>query len=85
MPTFWQGENIIHFAAFKNHIGLFPGEVKRVPFKQRLKGYETTKGSIHFSLDKPVDYDLIADITSFRVLESSKTLVRKQKVSQVDP
>ena len=79
MPTFWQGENLIHFAAFKNHIGLFPGEVNRIPFKQRLKGYVTTKGSIHFPLDKPVDYDLIADITRFRVLESSKTIARKQK------
>ena len=79
MPTFWQRENLIHFAAFKNHIGLFPGEVNRIPFKQRLKGYETTKGSIHFPLDKPIDCDLITDITHFRVLESSKAMAKKQK------
>jgi len=67
MPTFWQGENLIHFAVFKHHIGIFPGNLARLPFKQRLKGYETTKGSIHLPLDKPIDYELIADITRFRV------------------
>ena len=67
MPTFWQGENLIHFAVFKHHIGIFPGDLTRLPFKQRLKSYETTKGSIHFPLDKPIDYKLIADITRYRV------------------
>ena len=67
MPTFWQGENLIHFAVFKKHISIFPGALDRIPFKRRLKGYETTKGSIHFPLGKPVDFDLIADITRFRV------------------
>ena len=67
MPTFWQGENLIHFAVFKKHIGIFPGDLNHIPFKQKLKNYKTTKGSIHFPLDKPVDYKLIADITQFRV------------------
>jgi uncharacterized protein YdhG (YjbR/CyaY superfamily) len=66
MPTFWQGENLIHFAAFKKHIGIFPGELSQLPFKQRLKNYKTTKGAIHFPFDKPIDYELIADIACFR-------------------
>ena len=68
MPTFWQGENLIHFAVFKNHIGIYPGDLNRLPFKQKLSGYKTTKGAIQFPLDKPIDYDLIAEITKFRVL-----------------
>ena len=72
MPTFWQNENLIHFAVFKHHIGLFPGDLTRLPFKQRLKGYETTKGSIHFPLGEPIDYDLIADITRYRVSAARK-------------
>ena len=67
MPTFWQGENLIHFAAFKKHIGIYPGDLGRLPFADKLSGYKTSKGAIQFPLDKPVDYKLIADITKFRV------------------
>ena len=67
MPTFWQGENLIHFAAFKNHIGIYPGGLDQLPFKQKLSGYKTTKGAIQLPLDKPVNYNLIAEITKFRV------------------
>ena len=72
MPTFWQGENLIHFAVFKKHIGIFPGDLSKLPFGERLSGYTTTKGSIHFPLDKPIDYDLIADITMFRLKQRNK-------------
>ena len=67
MPTFWQGENLIHFAAFKKHIGIYPGDLSHIPFLQKLSGYKTTKGAIQFPLDKPIDYELIAEITKFRV------------------
>ena len=73
MPTFWQktaisrGENLIHFAAFKRHIGIYPGDLSRIPFQERLAGYRRTKGAIQFAYDKPIDYELIADITRWRV------------------
>ena len=67
MPTFWQGENIIHFAAFKKHIGIYPGDLSRLPFGEKLSVYKTTKGAIQLPLDKPIDYDLIAEITKYRV------------------
>lgn len=67
MPTFWQGENLIHFAAFKNHFGIYPGDLSLAPFKDRLANYRTTKGAIQFPYDKPVDYDLIRDITLWRL------------------
>jgi len=67
MPTFWQGENLIHFAVFKKHIGIYPGDLTESPFEERLSGYRRTKGAIQFPLDKPIDYEFIADITKWRV------------------
>jgi uncharacterized protein YdhG (YjbR/CyaY superfamily) len=67
MPTFWQGENIVHFAAFKKHIGLFPGGEAVGVFADRLEGYKTSKGTIQFPLEKPIDHNLITDIVRWRV------------------
>lgn len=67
MPTFWKGENLIHFAAFKNHLGIYPGDLSLAPFEDRLEGYRRTKGAIQFPYDKPIDFELIADITRWRV------------------
>jgi uncharacterized protein YdhG (YjbR/CyaY superfamily) len=67
MPTFWQKENLIHFAAFKHHIGIFPGGEVVGIFADRLKDYKTSKGTIQFQLNEPVDYQLITDIVKFRV------------------
>lgn len=70
MPTFWQGENLIHFAAFKRHIGIYPGDLNLMPYADKLTGYHTTKGAIQFPFDKPVDYELIAEITHWRVQQA---------------
>jgi len=67
MPTYWQGENLIHFCAHKNHLGIHPGLVERLPFAERLKEYKTSKGAIQFPYNKPIDYALISDITKWRV------------------
>lgn len=67
MPTFWQGGNLIHFAAFKSHIGLYPGGEYTTAFASRLAGYTTTKGSIHLPLDEPVDTDLVAEIVAWHL------------------
>ena len=67
MPTFWQSENLIHFAAFKKHIGLYPGDKAIVAFVDKLSKYKTSKGAIQLPLGKPIDYELIADIVRWRV------------------
>lgn len=67
MPTFWQKENLIHFAAFKNHIGLYPGGDATTVFASRLAGFKTTKGTIQLPYDRPIPYDLITEITCWRV------------------
>ena len=67
MPTFWQGENLIHFAAFKNHIGIYPGGEATTVFAERLTDYKVSKGTIQLKFNKPIPYDLIKEITEWRV------------------
>lgn len=71
MPTFWQNENLIHFAPFKNHLGVYPGDLTDSPFSDRLFAYQTTKGMIQFPYDN-IDYDLITDITKWRVAVAAR-------------
>jgi uncharacterized protein YdhG (YjbR/CyaY superfamily) len=70
MPTFYLNGNLVHFAAFKKHIGLYPAPSGVAAFQEELAPYVKAKGSIQFPLDKPIPYDLIARITAFRVQEN---------------
>lgn len=65
MPTFWKNRNIIHFAAFKNHIGLYPGEEAMIHFADRLAKYKTSKGAAQFPYSKPLPLELIAEIAKW--------------------
>lgn len=71
MPTFWQGENLIHFAAFKHHIGIYPGGEAVGVFAERLTKYKTSKGAIQLPLDQPIDRQLITDIVHWRIAQKS--------------
>lgn len=67
MPTLvWKG-NLIHFAAYKNHIGLYPGSKPIANFKDELAKYKTSKGAIQLPLDKPLPLSLITRIVKFNV------------------
>ncbi len=67
MPTFKQGRNLVHFAAFKDHVSFFPSSSGVAYFEKELGKYKTSKGTIQFALDKPIPYGLITRITRFRV------------------
>ncbi|HIH89254.1 TPA: hypothetical protein HA344_08620, partial [Candidatus Bathyarchaeota archaeon] len=69
MPTFKMGRNLVHFAAFKGHIGLYSTPSATGVFAKELEPYESGKGSIRFPLDNPIPYDLIKRIVEFRVKE----------------
>ncbi len=62
MPTYWKGHNIIQFAGFKNHVGLYPGPEAVREFSERLKGYKTSKGTIQLPYSGTVPAGLISDI-----------------------
>jgi uncharacterized protein YdhG (YjbR/CyaY superfamily) len=70
IPTFTLNGNLIHFAAFKNHIGIYPGPSGINAFKKELTEYKTAKGSIQFPFNKPIPYNLIAKIVAYRVEEN---------------
>ena len=62
MPTYWKGRNIIHFAAFKKHLGLYPGGEATGEFAEALKGYDMSKGTIRLPYDKELPTELITRI-----------------------
>src|SRR5262249_42052646 len=66
MPTFKLHGNLVHFAAFKNHIGFYPAPRGIEAFREELSAYEGSKGTVRFSLDKPIPYALISKIVKFR-------------------
>lgn len=70
MPTFWQNGNLVHFAAAKNHLGFYPGESGVRVFAHKLTGYKTSKGAIQFPFSEPIPYDIIGEVTRFRVQEN---------------
>jgi uncharacterized protein YdhG (YjbR/CyaY superfamily) len=70
IPTFKLNGNLVHFAAFKNHIGFYPTPSGIEAFKKELSVYEGAKGSIKFPLEKPLPYDLVSRIVEFRVKEN---------------
>lgn len=65
MPTYRSKYNIIHFSAFKNYIGLYPGEKAVAFFMDRLTEYRTGRGSVHLPYDKPLPLALIAEIAKW--------------------
>jgi len=70
IPTIKFHGNLVHFAAFKNHIGFYPTPSGIEAFKKELSSYQTTKGSVKFPIDKPIPFDLISRIVLFRVKEN---------------
>lgn len=70
MPTFKLHGNLVHFGAFKNHIGFYPVPSGMAAFEEELTAYKQGKGSVQFPLNKPMPLDLIRRIVEFRVQES---------------
>lgn len=78
MPTFFLNGNLVHFAAYKNHIGFYPTPSGIEAFKKELSKYERAKGSVQFPIDKPMPLKLISRIVKYRVAENLKK-TRKKK------
>jgi len=70
MPTYWQNGNLVHFAAYKNHIGFYPTPSGIQAFKKELSDYDGSKGAIRFPINKPLPLGLISKIVKYRVVEN---------------
>ena len=80
IPTFkLNGKNLVHFSAFKEHIGFYPTPSGIEKFKKELSAYEGAKGSVKFPLNKPIPYALITKIVQFRVKEVTAQTSAKEK------
>lgn len=69
IPAFKDTGVLVWFAAFSNHCSLFPTASVIQQFKKELKGFSTSKGTIHFPTDKPLPNALIKRIVKARVAQ----------------
>ena len=72
IPTFDYNGNLVHFAAFKNHIGFFPAPSAIQTFATELKSYKTSKGTVQFPLTDTLPLKLIQRIVKFRLKENAQ-------------
>jgi uncharacterized protein YdhG (YjbR/CyaY superfamily) len=78
IPTFdLNGKHLVHFAAYKNHVGFYPTSSGIKAFKKELSPFNTSKGTVQFPLDKPIPFDLVKKIVKFRVKENESKKKRK--------
>jgi uncharacterized protein YdhG (YjbR/CyaY superfamily) len=77
MPTFVLNGNLVHFAAYKNHIGFYPAPTGIDAFIGELAPYRTGKGTLQFPIDKPIPFNLIEKVVNFRVEENLKKQKKK--------
>lgn len=79
IPTFTLHGNLVHFAAFKDHIGFYPTPTGIEAFKKELAPYKGAKGSVQFPIDQPLPLPLIRKIVKFRVKENLERKEKKKK------
>ena len=82
IPTFKLKGNLVHFAAYKNHIGFYPGAAGIENFKEKLSSYNLSKGTVQFPIDKPIPYDLLIEILNFRVAQNLQKAGQKKSVKK---
>ncbi|HEY6625381.1 MAG TPA: DUF1801 domain-containing protein [Ignavibacteriaceae bacterium] len=78
IPTFKLNGNLVHFAAFKNHIGFYPTPSGQKAFQKELSVYKSGKGSIQFPIGKSIPFTLIKRIVKYRVKENSTNTTKKR-------
>lgn len=79
MPTFVLNGNLIHFAAYKNHIGIYPAPVAIKEFEKDFAPYKTSKGAVQLPIDKAMPLSLITKVTKFRVKMDAEGIKPKKK------
>ena len=72
MPTYWKGRNIIHFAAAKKHLGLYPGGEATTAFAEELGAFDVSKGTIRIPYDTELPCELIERIARWCLEQYAK-------------
>jgi len=79
MPGYKYFGMLVYFAAFKNHIGFYPGAGGILEFYKKLSSFKSAKGSVQFPHDRPIPYDIISKIVKFRVKQNEEKISLKKK------
>ena len=69
---------LVYFAAYKNHIGFYPGTGGLLEFYKELSSFKSAKGSVQFPHDRPIPYDMISKIVKFRVKQNEEKFSLKK-------
>jgi uncharacterized protein YdhG (YjbR/CyaY superfamily) len=77
IPTFKLNGNLVHFAAYKNHIGFYPASSGIKAFQKEISGFINSKGAVQFPLSRKMPVALITKIVKFRVQENLAKPVKK--------
>ena len=82
IPTFRLNGNLVHFGAYKNHIGFYPGAGGVLEFYKKLSSFKSAKGSVQFPHDRPIPYDVISKIVKFRVKQNEEKFSLKKSIAK---
>lgn len=85
IPTFKLNGNLVHFAAFKNHIGFYPTPSGIEEFEKELSVYKQGKGSVQFPIDKPMSLALISKIVKYRIKKNAEEPRNKSQKAKNKP
>ncbi|HEX8730709.1 MAG TPA: DUF1801 domain-containing protein [Ktedonobacterales bacterium] len=85
IPTFTLHGNLVHYAAFKRHIGFYPTSSGITAFQDELAGYKQSRGAVQFPLDQPLPLELVARITRYRADENRARAAAKTHAKQSGP
>ena len=77
IPTLALDGNLVHFAAFKHHIGFYPTPSAITAFGKELSSYKCSKGAVQFPLDEPLPLALVSRMVKFRVTEQLRKWNKK--------
>jgi len=80
IPTFKLHGNVVHFAAYSNHIGFYPSPSGIDAFRKELSLYKSAKGSVQFPIEQPLPLTLIKAIVTFRVKENTEKAIAKKSL-----
>jgi uncharacterized protein YdhG (YjbR/CyaY superfamily) len=82
MPGYKYFGMLVYFAAYKNHIGFYPGAGGVLEFYKKLSSFKSAKGSIQFPHDRPIPYDVISKIVKFRVKQNEEKFSLKKNIAK---